>query len=56
MKVCPSCKNTIAFDAEFCPFDGDKLVELHKCPNCGTELQSSFKYCFKCGKPQEVKP
>lgn len=58
MKVCPRCKNTIVFDADYCPFDGDKLIELHKCPYCGTELQSTFRYCFKCGKPvnQEGKP
>jgi RNA polymerase subunit RPABC4/transcription elongation factor Spt4 len=56
MKVCPKCKNTIAFDAEYCPFDGVRLVELYKCKNCGTELQNGFSYCFKCGTKAEVKP
>ena len=55
MKKCPTCNNTIAFDAEFCPFDGDKLTTLYKCEHCGMDLQPIFKYCFKCGKPVEVK-
>jgi C4-type Zn-finger protein len=56
MKECPICKNTIVFDADYCPFDGATLVKLNKCEKCGTELQDGFKFCFKCGTKVEVKP
>ncbi len=52
MRICSSCGNQ--FDGDVCPVCGN--VGKKQCPNCGTLVDSRFRFCNKCGCRLGVEP
>lgn len=53
-KVCPSCKEAVSSENNYCPLCGAKLPEhtaaRRTCPFCGAENRYLAIKCVKCGK------
>ncbi len=49
-ETCPWCREALPRrpDVRFCPFCGSD-VRLTPCPECGAELESSWRFCVSCG-------
>jgi membrane protease subunit (stomatin/prohibitin family) len=49
--TCPTCKNPISSEAQFCPACGHSLVVMARCAECGKNLAPQDKFCSRCGHP-----
>ncbi len=47
MNKCPKCN--AEFDGNFCPNCGEKFEQEKSCPQCGTKLFGSARFCNECG-------
>ncbi len=47
--TCPSCGQSVAEGAKFCPNCGAKLAL--ECAECGAPVAPGAKFCSNCGKP-----
>lgn len=48
--LCPHCSQVHPAEALFCPKTGQKILAKQLCPNCGQEVQPSWKMCAFCGQ------
>ncbi len=47
MHKCPECG--AEYEGNFCPNFGEQWQDEKTCPNCGTKLNGSAKFCNECG-------
>jgi hypothetical protein len=56
-RECPKCKNLMAWEWKFCPFDGTKLPPPpQKCPKCGRPLPKPIHLHPPAAPEQRPKP
>lgn len=50
---CNNCGKKVPEDSSFCPYCGNKLLQIKTCEVCGYETTEEFVYCPKCGNRLE---